>query len=151
MYPVREPATVRGGMRRVKYDVNQHDFRAEVVRHLIDGGFCRKPVPLEDLHLYVIAEHQAYLRGPLNTVAVSFMIPPKRLLDIYFGFLKELSHDVLGYDFLFEKGAGYAGLLPLLRAGQLLAPPDALPREQHVAVRDLRVEHQDPRTVLRVL
>jgi hypothetical protein len=92
------PTFLGDGLRRVTYQTERIDLRAEVVQHVFAAGVTEVPLPLEDLHHHIIPEYQIY-PSRLST-NLTGTIPS--LSRAYRDLVKHVAREVLGFDVVFE-------------------------------------------------
>jgi hypothetical protein len=90
------------GFRLIQFSIEKLDFRTEITNLLIEKGFIKKPVPLEDLHLHLPIELQEVDDYLLNKVITSFYDTNVTMRAMYLEMVQYLAKDILGFDVIFQ-------------------------------------------------
>lgn len=90
------------GVHVIPFPTDKYSFRAEVTSLLIEKGFLKEPVPLEELHLHVSPEDKKVDEAMINNVTQSFYEVSSRMREMYLDLVKYLAHEVLKFDVIFQ-------------------------------------------------
>ena len=90
------------GVHVIPFSTEKYCFRSEVTSLLIEKGFLKESVPLEDLHLHLREEDQKVDEAMINNVTQSFYEVSPRMREMYFNFVKFIAKEVLKFDVIFQ-------------------------------------------------
>ena len=91
------------GVQIIPFSTEKYCFRSEVARLLVDKGFLKETVPLEELHLHLPQEDQEVDDRLINNVTQSFYEVNLRMREMYFDFVKYIAREVLKFDVIFQE------------------------------------------------
>lgn len=97
------PSVIPNGLIRDNYPLENLYLRSEMIMLLIEKGFIKEPVSLENLHIHIAKEDQiANEYDGLNTVSKSFYETSEVYQEIYFKLVKYIARNILEFDFIFQ-------------------------------------------------
>jgi len=97
-----KPSLIDGGLQKISYPVDQYDLRTEITKLVVEKGFTKEPVPLEELHNHLSPKVMAINEHGINQITRNFYETSEKFQEIYHSLIKHIVDHISTDDFLFQ-------------------------------------------------
>lgn len=100
---VKKHSILDNGFLKGFYQPHEFNFSLKITELLLEKGFLKEMVPLENLHLHIQQEYQVAKTFIFNKIAEAFYEKDDFFYVLYLKLVKYISQQILDFDFVFQE------------------------------------------------